>query len=195
MYDKDYAYAGTRLNGTYVTLENGTPIYINEVTGKGTVDYLNLLTNAHDVCHLDLVNCKPVRLGYVNTPEGAVYVSRIPSRRYRQGLTLQSVNCRILGEPALRNNINNANLASCIKGNYLSIKEIGTRFERAVKKINPFDQGRIREIPSFAWSRRWALQRNGKVEYRGKVVGDFVNGKVQLLPKFKYLKEELEESL
>ena len=195
MYDKDFEYAGTRLDGTYVSLTNGTPIYIERVGANGIVDFvtLELANQKRKSCHLDDINCSPLTLGYANTPQGAYYLTRIPARKYRQGLTGASVHIKCLGK-----NVSKAfsgdMLHNCVKGNYIPFKEILRKMTENPAKINPFYQ-EVNVIASWAWSRRWAVRKTGDVEYRGKVVGKISNGAVELSKAYQYLKEELEESL
>lgn len=194
MYGVDYAYAATRLVGTFVRLMTGQPIQVNDIsTIKGTVNYTDLRTGLDANTHLDEVNTCPMPLGYYNFKGGVYYMSRKPTRKYRQGLSSANINIVARnGEPVRYAAVFNA-VCFCdtVEGKYPS-------FKRALeilgnKPVNPFSK--VQHTDAIAWHRFWAMSVDNKVYYRGKHVGYLEAGKVCLSSKYLYLKESLEESL
>lgn len=184
MYGKDYPYAQTRLADTVVRLEkDGIPIYILSIHPvNGEVQYQLLSgvdSNEISVCHLDDINTCPVPLGYTNTSNyGALYLERMPVRRYRQGLRRDNMICK---DGIRVDVISWANIDKTIRGDYPTLKE-------AYKSTA--STGR-----SMAWARNWAVDGAG-ILYKSNKVGLFKAGLVPVLEKnFTYLKEALEEEL
>jgi hypothetical protein len=198
MYGKDYAYAATRLDGTVASLNNGTPIFIQKVRNNGAVEY-NLLTeidNPVDRFHqviLDGVCTSPVLLGYANTDYGAVYVTRMPVRRYKQGLRRGENMLCLNGDPR---QVTWAQIDLCIKGEYPSFKEAKNILSNTAGYVSPFKGLANKKKDSVAWHRHWALKSDGCFEYRGEfLAGKLIQGVPELYSKYLYLKEKLEESL
>lgn len=180
MYEGDYAYAATRLEGTIVR-RGDTPVWIIRVRNDGTVTYQTVITGKEGECHLDDLNLIPVPLGYINTEKfGAVYVVRRPMRRdWRQGLRpLNMVPHDMHINPEL---IPFPDIGRTIKGNYKSFDECRKAVEGGAKSI--------------AWHRDWAVGHALNVFYRGRRVGRVVDARVILNEGYEYLREALEEAL
>jgi hypothetical protein len=90
-YGDDYEYARRNLVGS-VVLHNGKPCNIIEI-GGGKVRAYYLYNEKIFIDNLNSFNINAFRLGYVNYPDCARYVSRIPARQWRQGLTRQTLAC------------------------------------------------------------------------------------------------------
>lgn len=187
MYGDDYEYARTRLENTIVRDNKGEPLYIHRLEhgGECLVGYLkegNLMEKIVRI-NLELINCKPVPLGYVNTAGKATYLMRIPMRKdWKQGL--RAANCASSAEPIFE--MCNKALANCIKGVYPTFKSTLTEITKSPKI------GRSYKI--IAFHRHWALSGDGSVLYRNNlVVGKLVEGSIVLNDSFNYLRESLNE--
>ena len=129
------------------------------------------------------------RLGYVNTfgPSGALFVSRIPARQYKQGLSKNNV--RILGGSG-RLTLNDLRVqpgfTDAIKGIYPSFKRARERLQE-----DP-------DILSIAFNRNFALQRDELgffvVLYRNERVAWGDPDAFKLPSHFQYLKELCQEN-
>lgn len=188
MYGNDYGYASTRIVQTIVRTKKGDPVYVISVGGDGVcyccpIDKEWRVENA-DRIHLDELDMKPVRLGYVNTAGEASYIQRIPMRRdWKQGL--RSENCH--GSHRGLYAMPMKDVKNCILGIYPT-------FSTALKdsKVG-VARGRVKVL---AWHRHWALSSRGDVYYKDyQKVGDLDGDKVVLDKKFKYLEEYLAETL
>jgi len=92
-YEDDFEYANSKLSGSIV-YKSGQPVHINYVdVEEGDAFYQDPQTREERVCELSALDLTPVKLGYVNYPEGASYLSRIPARHWRQGLRENTVSC------------------------------------------------------------------------------------------------------
>ena len=93
MYDKDYEYANSRLEGTIV--RNGKqPVKVLCVNANGTVHAETVITAKRKEFHLDELDLSSPPLGMPNTASGAVYLARKPMRRdCRQGLRSNNITC------------------------------------------------------------------------------------------------------
>lgn len=126
-------------------------------------------------------------LGYVNLKRGALYVLRKPVRMWKQGLDPRQLWCNGGGLVGIRTRWDGSEFAKCYDGDYPGIDEALKRF----KSTNPFDQ----ETPtSVAFSRQWAVDKAGRLHYKGRDVGR-MGDNMRLDDKFGWLAEALEESL
>lgn len=131
-----------------------------------------------DITKVKDLNVEPVPLGYINIGTQASYCKRVPCRRWKQGLSRESLDIRAMGINILKTK----NFSNCILGKYPSLpKSLDLLGERQT---------------SIAFERSWAVQV-GIVEpsllYKGKYVGIVKDGRPVLVDKFDYLKEILEE--
>jgi len=127
-------------------------------------------------------------LGYINSTMGAFYLMRQPARRYKQGIDMSRIYVHGTGRlhPAIRENTRA--LADCFEGVYPTIEQAKGKFGGK----NPFKQERIRSV---AFSRKFAIADGGngfKLEYRGRIVGEFQDNHPVLERKFEYLQELLD---
>jgi hypothetical protein len=125
------------------------------------------------------VDITPIQVGYVNLDKGAVYLARVAKRRWKQGLDKRSL---------------------CAVG-FGNIEEDGWFFTNAMYRCltnrYPSLEGAILEAKTrgihVAYHRDWAVSPNGRLYYKGKVVGTVADG-CKLTEVFNYLKESLGES-
>lgn len=192
MYGNDYRYAATRLDDTIARLMDGTPVYIQHVNVDGSVVYFDveglMRGDGPKATKLENINAEPVSLGYMNAKTGCTYLSRVPVRRWKQGLRLNE-NCTSsnggLNQPDYEA------LAKTIRGQYPKFSEV----VKATGKVNNPFKG-VKNSLMKAWHRFWAYDAGtSEVHYRGEVVGKVVDGHVNLNPSFKYLQECLMESV
>ena len=145
----------------------GEPVYVRDVLQAAKRFYLKIsnLDNLNEQRNVLLISrfldFTPVPLGYCNTPTGAVYLSRKPSRNYRQGLHHNNVHFKgLMYEDNYFGRIGSMAdpvLVPTIKGDYPSIR-----------KAVDFVQG---AKISCAFSRVGAISPEGEVLFRGQVVG------------------------
>ena len=136
---------------------------INE-SAKGFMLTIRSLYDMQDSIKVSLnsrfLNFLPVKLGYCNTPFGAVLIQRKPARAYKQGL--HGNNIFISGRDGERNylhadGIYNKYVADCIEGIYPS-------FEEAVDLVREYKV-------SVAYARTVCITANGELIYRGSRIG------------------------
>lgn len=191
MYGNDYRYAATRLDDTIARLVDGTPIYIQHIDAAGNVIYFDVEAigiGAAKITRMDAINPEPVPLGYMNAKSGCTYLSRMPVRKWKQGLRLNE-NCNSTNGGL--NNPDYVALAKTIRGEYPKFNDV---VKAVAKGANPFKGAKNALMK--AWHRVWAYDAGtGAVHYRGEVVGNVVDGQVRLAPSFKYLQECLMESV
>lgn len=137
--------------------------------------------------HLSLA---PIPLGYVNCKERgspALYLSRVPKRRYKQGLNsgTLAVSGSQIREAQFLEMIFLYDLQGCIENKYPSLEE-------CIRLAKVHDC-------TAAFSRRWAVcpKKLGRyttlyLEYRSTRVGVIKGGKVTLNDDYEFLAEELE---
>ena len=131
------------------------------------------------------VELVPPCLGYVNTGKHAFYAMRKPARMWKQGLSPRNIVYigRGMGPP-----IPNEVLAKCLDNDYPSVEKALASF----KSTNPFNPEVARVV---AFSRHWAVTKNGGLLYKAKNVGQFEEGVPTLDEKYVWLAEYLKECL
>lgn len=189
MYGKDFGYASTRILGTIVRLiKDGSPVYVQHVSPEGIcmvipIEKEWMLENAIRV-HVDDLDYKPVRLGYVNCGGEATYIQRIPMRRdWKQGLRQE--NCTTSGRRLFA--IPMGDVKNCIINRYPT-------YAAAWKSVKPKPRGRHKTL---AWHRHWAVNTAGEVFYKNYEFVGRVNerGIPELISQYAYLKEALAETM
>lgn len=177
---------GMRLSHSLV-MYDGRPFFISEVEGTTLLGTDTLTGKAKSVgLPAPLLDIRPVLLGYVNGREHATYCSRMPHRRYKQGLNsanlLLQEGARIRDKTSL---IQSKAMAQCVLDKYPSLDEV-------------YDEVSNAKRHSRAFHRYWSLHYTGGeigLNYRGLHVGAFKAGNLKLMESFSYLKEELGESV
>lgn len=189
-YGKDYHYAGTRLGGSLIRKKDGSPVmvdYVNEDTGEVLV-YNH--KGKESKVHLDDLDINPVKLGYCNSENSAAYFSRIPARRYRQGLRQENLGCKKKHSRNFFVPLNSKSMANCIRGLYPTL-------DLCIEKIENMESNAV------AWCRDFAVGPKEKMGYCLYYKGDRcgwidLNKKIPVFSLNKdknYLKELLECSL
>lgn len=188
LYNTDHA--NMRLSNTVVRV-NGSPHWVTEVRGDWSALSRNLATWREfiipDVRDEAVIDVTPVTLGFCQIGERARYLSRVPSRRTKQGLSVESIFAEGGGLPNFSNDRHlSKQLASTINNEYPS-------FTKALSEIV---KG---QLVSLCCHKDWALlSRDGSIfimhKFSGRV-GEVVNGKVVLDKKNSYLQENLESDL
>lgn len=176
---------------------NGRPFYVEGVNSfvkpNGNTGYLlyGMDTLSGETKEVRLpdegLDVRPVPLGYVNGNKKAWYVSRIPSRRYKQSLTRTAI--RVEG-PTMSMSTSSFLLtrgfARCIMEDYPS-------FKSALSSV-------MRTKGQRAFCRRFALEYDTGLKevylcHRGARVGTVINEAPCLSSGNRYLQEELESVL
>lgn len=127
----------------------------------------------------------PPTLGYINTPQEAVYAVRQPARRYKQGLDLRAVHLNAHRHPGRHEG---RFFVDCLEGVYPKLEECWEKF----KGNNPFKQEKCHSV---AFSKRFAVGNGASYSllHRGKQVGEFEDKVPVLFEKYSYLQECLDE--
>ena len=206
--------ASMRLTGS-VVLYDGDPVYVTNVTGVdnmeegGGKDIFRVYATPlpfnieRDVVDKQIrkyisskkFNLSAFKLGYCNLGTGkAVFLSRVAMRQNRQGLTGDTLCIRSISghnpmDVGFKELVASKGFVSCIKGIYPNYKE--------------FDhEEKVEGLTSLALSRNIALQKDEDglgliyAYHRGVKCGYVKDGgRLFISNKFKFLKEEFEESL
>jgi hypothetical protein len=173
LYGEDYGYAMSRLEGTVVK-HGGLPVIVLGITNNGVAKLCKLSDNNPFIAKAVDLDCTPVTLGYVNRDGYSLYASRVPARRYRQGLSEVTLSCIKNGgvrcDPVPLRELND-----CILGLFKPYAEC------------------VRCDKAMAWHRDWASSKD-KLYYKGGLVGKTdQNGRPVLAPQYRYLQEALDE--
>jgi hypothetical protein len=175
MYGTDYLYAHSRLEGTIVRWNN-RPVTVGAILGGGNavVSPLEDGPAVQMTVEARELDCTPVPLGYVNSQKMSVYCSRMPARRYRQGLSEVTLSCTKNGGAEMEN-VPLHLLVQCITNDY-------PPYEECVAGGN-----------AKAWHRDWASSSKN-LYYKGGLVGVTDKNKGPVLnEKYTYLQEALDE--
>lgn len=182
-----------------VVMYDDKPVMIGEVTVDGDIVMMNakhLSNGMNFIIELpdDKLSLRPVPVGYVNHDKQAVYVSRNPVRRYKQGLHHQNVRLNYAaaggGANLLRAHgrqsdvISGRGMSECIHNSYFSMAD-------AIRLLEDGDRR------SVAFHRKWAVSEDDTVGlrhlfYRGREVGTLTDNGPILGKKYRYLAEEIE---
>lgn len=184
--------ARNRLMNTIITYKD-RPAWVIDITHTLGIRGRFMVDGEEFICSQTSKNLKlsPPRLGFMNLGDKALYLRRIPHRRWKAGLDSQA----IYGAPprfmvqGLMNEVGGP-LAMCLEGKYPTYQEV---LEVAAKKRgNPFElDGPI----GRAFSRDFAVI-GGNLDYKGTNVGQVQrNGVAILEPRYTYLAEALEEAI
>lgn len=179
-YGKDYNYAHSRLNGSWVKF-NGSFVYILSVSNSGVVDYLD--KNSKDgKCHLRELDLTPIQLGYINFKRASKYVVRLPVRSYRQGIRRQNVS---ILEGASRNQVELGKYFwDCLESGY-------KKLDHCIESVYNGEKTSLSFCPDFCVR---GDSNNMHLDYKGKECGKVDTGKQLLIldNKYNFLKESLE---
>lgn len=91
-YGDDFEYASSRLRNTVVKFDDN-PVYVVEISDSevyGTVS--NMWGGDEKQVHPKDLDLSPIPLGFVNWGRTAGFLSRMPTRYYKQGLCNNNVN-------------------------------------------------------------------------------------------------------
>lgn len=183
MYDS-IDFAQGRLLGTVISYDEH-PVYIKDIHHDGIVEIIDVRTSKEKTASLyDKKFSKvPCQLGYCNYNGEAKYLSRIPQRRWKQGIDDNSL---YYSTGNRLRNLKCAAFANTIEGIYPPFEEAVTRVRENI-------------MASCAFSRYFAVELQGKVVvlcFKGEEVGVLdVAGIPVLHDRFFFLKEMLTEVL
>jgi hypothetical protein len=170
-----------------------------------------------DISELDL-NLEPLKLGYMNLDGDAAFVQRRPLRKWKQGIYIEYLE---VVKPEAEEAKRAMGIGDIIKqraAGYPLQKQMPLQnLFRSDAIINAFDN----KYPTFtrayvdvrlmgkrasAWGREWAFRSEvGKgrhpmepaiaIDYKGRKVGEVVDGKSVLYNRYKYLTETFVEAM
>jgi hypothetical protein len=185
----DYAYQ--RLDSTVVRI-NKEAVYIQFLEGWHC-NIIVLATKKNykaDIRKVPL-DLNPIPLGYINRRNEAIYLTRKPLRKYKQGLSRDSLVVKAIGEAkmAMRNKgdiLLSPELSKCVDNIYPSLTEA-------------FNSVEIEKAQSVAFSRVFAINRSELFQdvyellYKNRVIGSINREGIDLESRYLFLKEMLEE--
>jgi hypothetical protein len=167
-YGNDYEYANSRLAGT-ILCPNGRPVYVKEVCPDG-VYVRDFISGECLKLEYDQMDVTPPELGFFIIGEELFHLSRMPVRRYKQGLTYDNTYYKYLGGVAKRAEVELIRDALLSRAN-------GRVSSQNITLIGP----------------EWATYK-GILYYKDLIkVGKHSDG-FHLLEKYSYLKECLDEA-
>lgn len=197
-YDLDHA--KMRLQGCVVSMDDKY-VHINQVDGSKSkgfrIVYSRLskdqerMPRGESVTSLDYCDIRTdnLRLGFVNSKGGALYLMRDPVRQWKEGLTQDNVSHINPYDDSRYINNGPSNkwggkyLLPTLNGEYPS-------FEQACEDARL----RRRNYSWIAFDRDLAVNRDGAINFKGyHSIGIERDGKIILAEPYEYLKESLEE--
>jgi hypothetical protein len=188
----DVHYAKQRLNNTIVRLGKK----VVHLTSIGGWEYraLNLYTRKSETIQLNQadLNLNPIPLGYVNYKGNAYYLSRKPVRKWKQGLSLDSVHIREeknKGFISKSDIMHSRSLVDCVNNKYPSLSQA-------------FHAVYSGAVTSSAFGRTFSLRYDHKGKglslvllYKEQKIGYVANDGIELNTNFEFLKEALQEAI
>ena len=186
-YGDEVEYADTRIRGTVLKAA-----FEERVLTVGQLDYDDMRFKCSDCITGEYLNydlseldMSPLKLGYANAKTKATYLSRMPTRHYKQGLTPATLSKRGAGYGD-NINYNSPALAKCALNIYPSM-------------LSATEEVSCGEAHSRAFSRNFMVDIDTRLQFRGTIVGEVhfnpSNGLIhaRLTQKFKFLQEMLED--
>jgi len=182
--------AQMRLTGCVVRYKDD-PVYIHSVNhseARGIYASLSILGTDDQVrrgVNDPEWDYRPIPTGYMNYGHNAFYITRIPIRKWKQGLHADNV-VSLPGTRRVMDLVRTEEFKSVVKNLYPTFDDINKMVRLGMK--------------GGAFHRKFCLRRGmyAKVpmlEYMGEVVGMVQDGKPELLPQFLFLTEELQEAV
>lgn len=152
-----------------VIFYKGKPCKVKQVGAK--VKLLNLVTQRSGLVEFKLADFSPppLRLGYVNYEETAVYVSRLHARQYQIGLS--SNNCRM----TIPNNMASPNSKSAIIDKLANFEapEFADMFFGHYPKLKDAFNHASEFKGAVAFDKQFAVDRSARVFYKTDYVGEY----------------------
>lgn len=153
-----------------VCMYKNKPYHITRISGGREATCRNLLTQREEVLPIDEEkwSAPTQRLGYCNIQDGVAYLSRIPIRRYKVGLSQENLKV-VIGKGFLFKNganfittylqsLTSIELADCIMGKYPDVHKAYEMCRDGKQKVVAFD-------------RQFAIDGRGRIFYKNKEVG------------------------
>lgn len=185
----EYADLSAMFKDTVVKYNN-TPVYILHINPGLRADILNLGNGEESVKSLlDNEWCfKPINTGYVNIQGYSFYISRIPSRQWKQGLHRENVKIKYnfpYGD--VRMNIGYERVRTLIcKPLHNMARKIYPSLQQAVEM---FEDGNT----EIAFDRQFCVSRTGVLYYKTEEVGgvDLDTLEVKFDKRYEFLRKAL----
>lgn len=178
-----YQDANMYLSGSII-LDGEEPVIVNEVEQNFMANIIPIAANHGYVKDLKGgdFNINPIPLGYLNRDDNSYYISRLPKRSWRQGLSRNNILTDLPWQRML------------CEGFVDMAKNIYPSFKQSLGKVDSGD------VKRCAFNRKFCLelnQRTGNISvcYKTRSVGDVIDGVIQLRNQYGYLHELLMEAL
>lgn len=174
MYSDNYDYAVRRLVSTFIR-HKGEVVYVHGISKKFEVSVQFPDETMSNVSMSD-IELEPIRLGFVNYDKEVGHISRIPARKYQQGLSYDNSEVVWASDKGLPG-------PRYLQAKFLTHthKGIFPSYGEALEKGKAFSR-------SFA-------AYNEKLFYKGKLVGAALETGPFLAPRYEYLQNNLNRSL
>lgn len=167
------------------------PVWIHHIGDRCLADCLFIGNNEDKVLDLrdEAFNFKPVNTGYVNIQGYSFFVTRMPHRQWKQGLSIDNVNIRY-NHPyndngRFQNAYNRVKELTC-KPLYNTIKNIYPSLEQVVESFED-------NVVEGAFDRQFAVNNLGWLFYKGEQSGlvDLKTLKITFNPGMEFLEKAL----
>jgi hypothetical protein len=150
-----------------ITYKN-KPVYVVDVARDGEVEIFDISTQRGSFVPFSLKEFKPLnrRLGFVNSRGSAVYVARLPVRKYKVGISQENVKVSTLnayypqGKPETRDHVKQLRSPEV----YDALMDKYPSFKEALAYV------RKRE-GAMAFDKQFAVDTEGSVFYKTSIVG------------------------
>jgi hypothetical protein len=174
-------YAAGRLEGTVVNTVDGEPVYIENVKeDEYVIRSLSLLQLKR--VKPNQIDLTPVKLGWCNVDGTAYYLSRVPVRKWKQGLHPENI--AVDGVHKF--------------GASLPFELVSLGLHNTIKGVYPSYQGLVKNgVPhkKAAFHRSWAMDYNKSLWYKGRIVGSIVGGIPHFNASESYLRGDFERQV
>lgn len=160
-----------------VVIHDGEPIFVDKVVGAQEVEGVNLITRKRKRFVLNPTSTLPPQVGFVNHEGYAIFITRRPVRRVRQGLCTENISTTVGSREEV---IRSSSFGKMLTRDYPNIP----------KCISMVKKGEAR---GAAFSLDFAVFDDGRLYYQTSRVGAWKeDGTLTLDPKFKCLQEVLD---
>lgn len=180
-------YAASRLVGTFVRVKATNDIVIVTNVNDNFVCRVETLEGDVLDIHIDHLNLKPPRLGYINRNNDCIYVVRMPKRQdWKQGSRYENLTA-INDHGSASTRFQYRDLVEMIKGSFPSVKECFKRVSTGKRTAMAFDYDF-----GFKYCEEDKGERCVYVLYGGMgIVGTYNGSQFKLDDQYKYLKERI----
>lgn len=180
-------YAASRLVGTLVRYADTNDLALVADINDEFICSLQKLNGDSDHVHIERLNLKPPRLGYINRNNDCLYLTRVPKRQdWKQGLRYENM-LIVNDHNSQSSQYRYSDMVEMVKGNYPSISECFKKVSSGKRIAMAFD---------YDFGLSFCAEDKGEVcvnlLYGGVgIVGTFNGNVFKLDEQYKYLKERI----